>query len=196
MANGQRRLVFLDDDGEEVVAVEDVAIVVELEVADRTVAPERIPRSRGQHFDARARLLNEVQVLGGLSFRVGREQQRNSCNKTSKAHLVGLLPDLVLDGSSGRGAILTLPDAGALPFLFFGQLKPDEHEPHRLDHGQPVQDVLPLDDPIGSRLLKLDSKCYGLLASWDTKGNRKPSLLGATLFPEQKAMGSLASAFF
>ena len=50
---------FLDDEWGEVVAVEDVAVVVELEVANRSVAPEGIPRSRGQHFDARAIFMNK-----------------------------------------------------------------------------------------------------------------------------------------
>ena len=70
--------VFLDCDRHEVVAEEDVAVVVELEVADRPVAPERIPRSRGQHFESRARFLNKLQVLVGLSLRVGGEQKGNS----------------------------------------------------------------------------------------------------------------------
>ena len=67
-------------------------------------------------------------------------------HETWKTHLVSLLPDLVLHGSAGHGAILALPDAGALSVLLLRQLQSDEHDPQRLDFRQPVQDVLPLDD--------------------------------------------------
>ena len=72
-------LFIFDDDGEVVVvAVEDIAVVVELKVADRPVTSERIFLPRSQDPDPVARLPDQVEVLSGFGLGVGGEHQGNA----------------------------------------------------------------------------------------------------------------------
>jgi len=67
------KLFILDDNREVVVAVEDIAIVVELKVSDRSVTSERIFLRRSQDPDPVARFPDQVKVLSGFGLGVGGE---------------------------------------------------------------------------------------------------------------------------
>ncbi len=71
-------LFIFDDNREVVVAVEDVAVVVELKVANRPVTSERIFLRRSQDPDPVARLLDQVEVLSGFGLGVRGEHQGNA----------------------------------------------------------------------------------------------------------------------
>jgi hypothetical protein len=71
-------LFIFDDNREVVVAVEDIAVVVELKVADRPVTSERIFLRRSQDPDPVARFPDQVEVLAGFGLGVGGEHQGNA----------------------------------------------------------------------------------------------------------------------
>jgi hypothetical protein len=71
-------LFIFDDNREVVVAIEDIAVVVKLKVANRPVTSERIFLRRSQDPDPVARLLDQVEVLAGFGLGVGGEHQGNA----------------------------------------------------------------------------------------------------------------------
>jgi hypothetical protein len=71
-------LFIFDNNREVVVAIEDIAVVVELKVSDRPVTSERIFLRQSQDPDPVARLPDQVEIFSGFGLGVGGEHQGNA----------------------------------------------------------------------------------------------------------------------